>query len=164
MEKIKIGKIVKAVGTKGEVKIYNYSDKLDNYKEGNSIIVERESKTIERSRIQKNMIIVKLKGVDTRNEAEDLKEKNVYIRESELKELPKDTYYLKDLIGLDIVDQDDNKKIGKLNNIIQNSSQDIYEILCNNDKVVLVPAVKEFVKEIDFEKRSIFIKFLEGMK
>ena len=82
VEKIKIGKIVNAVALRGEVKVYHYSDYKERFEELDEILVERnaakkravESYAIERVRYQKDMVILKLKGVDDRNAAEALKE------------------------------------------------------------------------------------------
>ena len=96
MEKIKIGKIVNAVALRGEVKVYHYSDSKERFEELDQVIVERKGKSqvyeIEKVRYQKDMVILKLKGVDDRNAAEALKESDVLITEADLKELPEDEH------------------------------------------------------------------------
>ena len=84
MEKIKIGKIVNVVALRGEVKVYHYSDYKERFEELSEILVEKKNKFTEYSiqgvRYQKNMVILKLKGVDDRNAAELLKESDIYIQ------------------------------------------------------------------------------------
>ena len=107
MERIKIGKIVNAVALRGEVKIYNYSD-LERFEELDTVILanRKQSKEykIENVRYQKNMVIVKFKGVNDRNQAEALKDFEVFITEEDLRELPEDTFYIRDLIGCSVKD------------------------------------------------------------
>ncbi|MBQ1228911.1 MAG: 16S rRNA processing protein RimM, partial [Firmicutes bacterium] len=78
MEKIKIGKIVNVVALRGEVKVYHYSDYKERFEELSVILLEKKNKfteyKIEGVRYQKDMVILKLKGVDDRNAAELLKE------------------------------------------------------------------------------------------
>lgn len=168
MEKIKIGKIVNAVGLKGEVKVYNYSDRRERYEELDRIIVGNKEYSIENVRYQNAMVILKLEGVDDRDGSEALKGKDVYITEEDLVELPEDTYYLRDIIGLDILDFESGEKIGTLADVIQNAAQDIYRIALaeateEGGKEALVPVVSQFVKEVNLEEGYIRIKFIEGM-
>ena len=95
MEKIKIGKIDSAVGLKGEVKIYSYAGSKERYESLARLIVATPGRgrgekeyAIENVRYQKEMVIVKLAGVGDRNQAEALRESEVFITEDDLEELP----------------------------------------------------------------------------
>ncbi len=162
MEKIKIGQIVNVVALKGEVKVYNYSDYKERFEELDYIYVEDKKTNIEKVRYMKETVILKLEGIEDRTAAEALKGKFVYIGEDQLRELPEDTYYIKDLIGLSVIDENENK-IGKLKDIIQNRAQDLYEIELENKNKTLIPAVEEFVLEINLDKKFIKVKLLEGI-
>ena len=70
MEKVLIGKIVNAVGLKGEVKVYNYSDSPEIYATAEAVYVDDELMEVENLRLQKNMVILKLAGIEDRNAAE----------------------------------------------------------------------------------------------
>ena len=108
MEKIKIAKIVNAVGLRGEVKVYNYSDDRERFEDLDEIIVSGKQETVRKIqgvRYQGNMVILKLEGVNDRNAAEALKESDVYITEDDLRELPEDTFYVRDLIGMKVIDE-----------------------------------------------------------
>ena len=109
MEKIKIAKIVNAVGLRGEVKVYNYSDDRERFEDLDEIIVSGKQETVRKIqgvRYQGNMVILKLEGVNDRNAAEALKESDVYITEDDLRELPEDTFYVRDLIGMKVIDEE----------------------------------------------------------
>ena len=167
MEKIKIGKIVNVVGIKGEVKVYHYTDYKERFEELDRIIVSRRKGPDEEYRIEKvrysgEMVVLKLKGVDDRNTAESLKESDVYITEDDLRELPEDTYYLRDLIGMKVIDRGLYGEIGVLKDVIQNAAQDVYVVKRSKGSDVLIPAVKEFISEIDEEQGVIYTSLIPG--
>ncbi len=166
MEKIKIGKIVNAVALRGEVKVYHYSDYKERFEELDSVLLEHKGKYeeygIEGVRYQKEMVILKLKGVSDRNAAEALKERDIYITEADLRELPEDTFYIRDLIGCKALSADDGSEIGEIIDVLQNSAQDIYQIRLANGKETLIPVVAEFVKEVDIEHKTVKIRLIPG--
>lgn len=160
-EKIQIGKIVNAVGLRGEVKVYNYSDQ-GRFDMLDKILVEDKEFEIEKVRYQNNMVILKLEGINDRNAAEELKNKYIYILEKDLPSLPEDTYYIRDLIGMDVVDAE-GSNIGLLCDVIQGTAQDLYEVKLKNGKLGYIPAVQEFVQDIDLENKVITVKLMEGL-
>ena len=174
MEKIKIGKIVNAVALRGEVKVYHYSDYKERFEELEEILVERnaakkhamESYEIEGVRYQKDMAILKLKGVNDRNAAEALKDCDVYITEADLRELPEDTFYIRDLIGCRVVNRSGNteneEEIGVITDVLQNTAQDIYQVKTKEGKEVLIPAVGEFIKEINIDEKTVIVSLIPG--
>ena len=161
-KKIKIGKIVNTVGLKGEVKVYNYSDSIEIYETIESIYVEDRLTVIENVRAQKNMVILKLEGADDRNAAEALRGKELYITEDDLPELPEGQYYVRDLIGMSVTEEDGNL-LGHVTDVLQNTAQDIFEVESENGKKLLIPKVDQFVLDIDAEKREITVRLIEGM-
>lgn len=190
MEKIKIGKIVNAVGLKGEVKVYSYAGENDRFEKLDRIIAGGSQSgsgqegggqsggakradykkpqsdmefEIEKVRYQKNMVILKLRGVDDRNQAEALKDMDVFITEDDLEELPDDTFYVRDLIGCQVVDINDGKKLGVVSDLIQNSAQDIYQIDLAEGGQALIPAVEQFIKNVDIENKTITVSLIPGL-
>ena len=81
-----------------------------------------------------------------------------------LADLDEGEYYIKDLIGLEVFDAKDNSLVGVLDDVIQNTAQDIYLIKTEEGSEILVPAVKELIKDIDVEAGRIYINFIEGMR
>ncbi len=167
MEKIKIGKIVSAQGLKGEVKVYNYSDRPERYEELDEIIVSGgkspdKTMVIEKVRYQGNMVILKLRGIDDRNASESLRDRDVFITEADLKELPEDTFYVRDLIGMKVVDMGQYGEIGVLKDVIQNTAQDVYLVSMKDGRDIMIPAVKDFIKEVDKEERVIKTTLIPG--
>lgn len=162
MEKIVIGKIVNVVGLKGEVKVYNYSDGVDIYENTPEIYVGDRLTEIQRVRTQKNMVILKLRGIDDRDEAEKARGLELYITEADLPELPEGQFYVRDLIGMTVKEEDGNI-LGRVTDVIQNTAQDIFEVEMGNKKRILIPKVDQFVLDIDGCSREITVRLIEGL-
>lgn len=170
MEKIKIGKIVSAVALKGEVKIYHYSDYKERFEELDRIIVRKGTKNIketeyeiENVRYQKDMVIIKLKGIDDRNAAEAMRDSDIFITEADLRELPEDTFYIRDLIGCNVKDSKDDSFVGVIKDVLQTSAQDIYQVELKAGREALIPAVAQFVKGVDIENKTVWINVIPGL-
>ena len=166
MEKIKIGKIVNAVALRGEVKVYSYAGRKERYEELKEILVEDKKGLtpyeIRGVRYQKNIVILKLKGVDDRNAAEALKERDIYITEADLPELPDDTFYVRDLMGCTVLDGRTGGKLGTIKEVLQGAAQDVYVITLPSGKEAMIPAVAEFVKQVDMEARTVTVELIPG--
>ncbi|MCQ2551214.1 MAG: ribosome maturation factor RimM [Clostridia bacterium] len=155
---IKVGKIVNVVGLKGEVKVYGDYESFDGL---DKVYLDEKEYMIENVRCQKDMVILKLETVDDRNAAETLRNKEVFIHE--LRDLPKDTFYIRDLVGLDAIDETTGKIFGKVKDVLTNTAQHIYQIQMTGGREALVPGVKEFIKEINVEKGYVKIMPIPGL-
>lgn len=164
MNSVLIGKIVNIHGIKGEVKIYPYTDDIENLAKTKVIYLDKElkNKYYISCRIQKNMLLVKIKGVDTPEQAEALREKEVYVPRESLKELEKDRYYIEDLLGLEIVDMNENY-IGTLKYIFNTDANDVYEVETNEHGNIYLPAIKQVIKKVDIEHGKIYVEIMEGL-
>ena len=160
--RIKVGKIVSAVGIRGEVKVYPYTDYPHRFEELSGVFADEEWLEPERVRYQKNVVIVKFRGIDDRNAAEALRDRFLRIDRKDLRQLEEDEYFIFDLIGLEAQDTDGNR-IGTVRDVVQNSAQDLYEIEHVNGGRYLVPAVREFVTDIDINRGIMKIKPIEGL-
>ena len=167
MEKIKIGTVVNAVALRGEVKVYHFSDYKERFEELDEVIIERKGKgktyEIEKVRYQKDMVILKLAGVDDRNAAEALKEHDVMITEADLRDLPEDTFYVRDLIGCSVRNAANGAEIGIIRDVLQNSAQDIYVVKTASGKEALIPAVGDFVEDVNIEEKFVTVKLIPGL-
>ncbi len=198
-EKILIAEIVSAIGIKGEVKIKYHSDDVGKFKKFEQVYLSGpngDELTCHISSVREvgGLAAIKIAEVADRNGAESLVGYGIYIDESQLLELPEDTYYVRDLVGLRVVPfaepaepdksdgpresgfsdasdgpirsgiSDASEPIGEITDVIQNTAQDIYVIkLYSGGNDVLVPAVKEFVKEVNVPEKYMIINFIEGM-
>lgn len=159
-DKFEIGKIVNTFGIKGEVKVTPYTDDIEQFKKIKSIYVNNTLMQVQSAKFQKNVVILKLKDVDDMTAAENLRNSIIMIERSK-KKLPENTYYIADLIGLDVY-TDEGTLLGKVKDIYNTGANDIYSIETES-KEVLLPAIKEVIKQIDIENKKIIVHILKGL-
>ncbi len=163
MERILVGKIVNTHGIKGDLKVYPYTDNIKRFSKLKRIYIGEEELAvqIESVKYHKEMALIKLKEFNNINDVLFLKNKLVYIDGVDKVKLLKDNYFIDDLIGCEVFDLEGNS-IGHIKDVLQNSSNDIY-IIEDKNKEYLIPAVKEFIKDININKKKIVIDPIEGM-
>lgn len=152
--RLELGKIVNTFGLKGEIKVYPYVDYISKVKK---VYIKNSLMEIERARYQKNIAIVKLKGIDTIEQAEELKNLSIEMEREDAPTLPNGTYYINDLIGFDVY-TDEGKLLGKLDDIFNTGANDIYQV-----GEILLPAIKEVIKQIDTENKKITVHLIKGL-
>ena len=162
MDTIKLGKITAPQGIKGEVRVYPYTDELTRFSEIEAVLLDGQKRKIQNARYMKNMAVLKLEGVDDRNMAESLRNKELLLAKEDLWEQPEDTYFIDDLVGCDVVSEDGDS-VGTLKNIISRPAQDLYEIERADGSTFLLPAVKEFIKNVDLDNKTIIIHLINGL-
>ncbi|MDR0570561.1 MAG: ribosome maturation factor RimM [Clostridiales Family XIII bacterium] len=162
MSLIAVGKIVTAAGLRGEVKVYPYSGNFERYQESVAVFVGKETRRFKLIRRVKGMAVVALDGVVTREQAEALRGVEIFIDESDLPELPEDAFYVRDLVGCRVTDEE-GAEIGTLSGVIQNTAQDLYEISAPDGKTVLLPAVADFVVSVDVAGKSVVARPPKGL-
>lgn len=165
-EYFEIGQIVNTSGLKGEIKIKPFTDDITKFNDFKTIYVsvkkELKEFKIEKVRFSKNMVFLKLKGIDTIEEAENYR--NLYIKRKRDKDekLEVDTYYIVDLIGCKVC-TDDQKDLGEVIDVFSTGSNDVYVVKDELGKQVLLPAIKEVIKNVDIENKLITVHLMEGL-
>ncbi len=160
---ILIGKVAGPFGIGGEVKITVLTDFPERFDEGRTVRLrpaggaERLAR-IERSRVHKGGLVVKLEGANTRSDAEALREASIVIGRSELAELGQDSYYVFDIIGLKVMSED-GREWGEVTEVLQGGANDVYVTSAG----VCIPALKDVVRSIDLQTREIIIKPVPGL-
>lgn len=165
MDYILIGKIVNIHGIKGEVKIYPYTDDIFNLSKIKEFYLDKELKLrciVSSAKVHKNMLIVKVKHLSDANEALKLKDKDIFIPKESLDKLEEGTYYVFELIGLEVYDIN-NKKIGILNDVQNIGANDVYEILTLDDKKIYLPAIKDVIKKVDIKNGKMIVEIMKGL-
>lgn len=160
-EYLEAGKIVNTHGIKGEVKIMPYTDVPELLCEFDRLFLDRKEIFIERSRVAKNMVIAKLEDIDTPEQAEKLRNKILYMHRDDL-ELDDDTYFIQDLIGVEVKDADTGVVYGKITDVMQTGANDVY-VIKGNSKEYLVPAIADVVVSTDIDSNSMTIRPLDGL-
>lgn len=160
---LETGIIVTTHGIKGEFKINPWCDTPDFITDFKTLYLD-EGKTelvIEKSRVHKNTVLVKAKGIDTPEDAVKLRNKTVYINRDDAN-IDEDAYFIQDLIGLQVIDVDNGKLYGTLCDVTQTGANDVYHLDANG-KLLLVPAIEQVVIEINLEQNKMLIRPLEGL-
>lgn len=162
-EYLEAGKIVTIHGIKGEVKIMPYCDSPELLCEFDRLFLGKNHTeiNIERSRVQKNMVIAKLEGYDTPEDSEKLRNKLLYMHRDDL-ELDEDTYFIQDLIGIEVKDADTGKLYGVIEDVLETGANDVYSIK-GDDRTYLVPAIADVVISTDIEANLMTIRPLDGL-
>ena len=161
-KKILIGRVTKPFGITGEIKIESYSGFYDRFEKLETIYLDNELFTIKNVKHKERMTMLKLKECDSRNDAEALVGKKIYMTEKDLLELSEDEFYVRDLIGMEV--EDGGEIIGKVKDVLTDRPQDLYVVELSDDGNIMIPAVKEFIKEIDTENKKIRVELIEGMR
>ena len=164
-EYIEAGKIVTTHGIKGEVKLYPWCDDPEMFCDMDTIYLDAKgTKAMELTgvRFAKNMPLLKLRGIDTVEEAAKLRDKIVYVHRDDIP-MEEGEYLIQDLMGLQGVDADDGKVYGKLTQVSPTGANDVYHILFADGKERLIPAIPQVVLEVDLEGGVMKIRPLEGL-
>ena len=165
-EYFEIGQIVNTFGIKGFVKIVPFTDDLERFEELESVFVVKQKQLIEMQieevKYHKNLVLVKFKGIEDINMAEKYKGCYIKIKRENARKLPKDTYFIADLIGIDVYDENGNL-LGKVDDIFNNKSHDVYVIKDDLGKQILLPSTKEVIKDVDVENNKIIIHLIDGL-
>lgn len=160
---LECGKIVSAHGVRGEVRVQPWCDSPEYLCKFRTIYLQNGENplTVERARPDKNMVLLKLKGFDTLDDAVTLRGRILYI---DRKDAPADDgYFIQDLIGLSVIDADSGKCWGTLKDVLRTGANDVYEIAGENGKQLLAPAIPDVIIQINIPESVILIRPLKGL-
>ncbi len=162
---LEIGKITNVHGLHGEVKVIPWCDDAAFLCSFETLYLDRGRTPVRilRARVMKHMVVLQLEGCDTREQAEQMRNKVLYMNRDEV-ELEEGTYFIQDLIGLKAVDADTGKVYGTVCDVLQTGANDVYVIADPETKnEYLVPAIPDVVLETSLENRSMTIRPLKGL-
>lgn len=154
---IDVGRIVGVFGLQGHVKVEPITDFPERFKRGAKLWLDGEPRSIVNSHWHKVQVRVRLAGVDFAEQAEALVGKMLQIRDEDRPDLARDEFYVTELVGLDVRDES-GKVVGKVEDVLPGAAQDLIAV-----RGALVPAVKEFVQEVNLEEGWVKIHFIPGM-
>ena len=160
----RIGQIVNTQGLKGEVRVYPYTDDINRFDELEYFYIDKNLNNkyeVERVRYKGNMVIMKIKDIDSIELAEKLKTKNMYIGREQGRELEEGEFFVSDLIGLDVFTVD-GEKVGVLKDVLQHAINYVY-VVSSGEKEYLIPSIEKFVPTIDLDQNKMIIDPIKGM-
>ena len=160
-----IGKVVALFGVRGELKVRLLTDIPNRFAELDAVHVgpDHTRHLIQKVRPYKGeMIVLKLEGIDDANAAELLRNQDLQIPLSELAKLPPDSYYQHDILGLRVFTLA-RLELGKIVDILITGGNDVYVVKATDGSQVLIPAIKDVIKEIDLIHHTMYIDPLTGL-
>ena len=158
---LEAGQIVNTHGVQGEVKIVPWCDSPEFLCQFDVLYIDGQPVRIRSSRIHKGNVLATLEGVSDVNAAMRLKGKKVSIDRTGV-ELPDGRHFLADLMGLEVRDAETGDVLGTIHDILTPPAHEVY-VVRGGGKEYMIPAVDEFVKEIDVDGGFIRVKLIEGM-
>ncbi len=163
---IAIGRVVRAHGIKGEISVAVMTDFPERFGTTEWVYLgseyEAEPYRIVSHRWHKSNVLLTLEGVPDRTTAETLQGLLVQIPVEAVTPLPEGSYYLYQLIGLDIVTTD-GEHLGKLTDVLETKANDVYIVKGPDQKELLLPAIPDVIKEVDLENGRITVNLLDGL-
>lgn len=158
------GKIVGTHGIKGEVRIEPWCDSPEFLCAFKRLYLDENGETYVdvKSRPHKNIVLCKIKGVDTIEAAEKLRGRIIYINRNDIA-LDEGVNFVQDLIGLEVCDADSGIIYGKLTDVLRTGANDVYEITDESGKKYLAPVIDEVVREINVDGGYVKIIPMKGI-
>lgn len=166
VSELQVGVITQTHGIKGEVKVFPMTDDVNRFKKLKKVIMdndrERLNLEIESVKFFKQYVILKFKGFDSINDIEKYKSAKLYIKREQAVPLKKDEYFIADLIDLEVVTEDE-EHFGKIKDVLVTGANDVYIVTREDGTEVLLPAIKECIRNIDMEQGRITVHIMDGL-
>ena len=156
---LEAGKIVSTFGVRGEVKLQPWCDSAEFLRPFKTLYVDGRPMEVAASRVHKDMLIVSFRGVEDVNAAMALKNKVVTFARSDA-QLPQGRYFIADLIGASVVDENGNA-VGTLTEVLDMPAGQVYVVRGETEHSI--PNVPEFILDIDADAGRIRVHLIEGM-
>lgn len=165
-EYLQVGVISNTHGIRGEVKVFPTTDDPARFKKLKNVFLDTGKEylelEIEQVKFFKQFVILKFKGYDTINDVERYKQKSLMVDREHAVKLKKNEYFIADLLGLSVYTENE-QPLGTLTDVLQTGANDVYVVKMEEQKEVLIPAIRECILEVDMETRKMKVHLLEGL-
>ena len=164
---LQIGVITTTHGVRGEVKVFPTTDDPMRFKKLKQVILDTGKEQIELevagARFFKNLVILKFKGIDNINDVERYRQKSLYVTRENAVPLGENEYFIADLIGLKVV-SDEGEELGTLSDVLQTGANDVYVVSKENTPDLLIPAIRDCIRQVDIESGTMQVHLLAGLR
>ena len=162
---LECGKIVSTHGLRGELRVQPWCDGPGFLLEFSSFYLDSgtTSVEVEGARAHKNMLILKLKGVDCIDTGAAMRGKILYIDREDAPPMEEGEHFIQDLLGLRALDADTGREYGRITDVLHTGANDVYELTGEQREKKLVPAIPDVIIEIDLEGGVMRIRPLKGL-
>ena len=165
-EILQVGVITSTHGLRGEVKVFPTTDDAARFRRLKEVILdtgeEKMLLEIQGGKFFKKFVILKLKGIDSIDEAEKYRRKSLFVTRKNAVPLRRDEYFVADLVGLRVID-DMDQELGVLTEVLQTGANDVYVVKMKDGREALIPAIKQCILNVDVEGGLIRVHILEGL-
>lgn len=163
---LQVGIITSTHGVRGEVKVYPTTDDPRRFRRLKEVVLdtgrEKLNLEIEGVKFFKQFVILKFKGLDNINDIEKYRQKSLYVTRENAVRLQRDEYFIADLIGLKVQDED-GTELGTVKDVIETGANDVYEVEMADGRSLLLPAIKQCILNVDVENGMMQVHVLEGL-
>ncbi len=163
----RVGVITSTHGIHGEVKVFPTTDDPARFKKLKKVILDDGKKQldmeVESVKFQKNMVILKFKGIDNINDVEKYRQADLLVTRENAVKLEEGEYFIADLMGLKAT-SDEGEDLGVLTDVLQTGANDVYIFSKEGEADLLIPKIPDCVKEINIEAGTILIHLLPGLR
>ena len=163
---LEIGQIVNTFGIKGMVKVKPFTENVRRFDKLEKVYINNKKSikeySIEEVKYHKDMVLIKFKGIENPEQANLLRESYLIVDKEKEEPLEEGTYYIVDMIGLEVYTEE-GELLGKLEDIFNTGSNDIYVVKNELGEQILLPAISEVIRKIDMENKKIIVHLISGL-
>lgn len=165
-KELRVGIIVKTHGIRGEVKVYPTTDSPERFDDIEKVKVRQGKRVyefrIEKARYQKNLVILKFKGIDNINDVEQYKGAELWIDREDGAELAEGEYYIADIIDMEVFDEN-GVRLGRIRDVLETGANDVYIVEREGMKDLLIPAIRECILDVDIVENVMKVHLMDGL-
>lgn len=165
VEYLTVGIISNTHGVRGELKVIPTTSDISRFDYLKIVWVEKDGRLteyfVDNVRYHKNFVLIKLHGIDTMDEANEFKNCYLKVDRKNARPLDENEFFIVDLLDCDVYEE--NVFLGKVTDVLQTGSNDVYVV--NGDKYgeILIPALEDVVTEVDIKNKKIRVVLPEGL-
>ena len=164
---LQVGIITSTHGVRGEVKVYPTTDDPRRFRRLKEVVLdtgrEKINLEIEGVKFFKQFVILKFKGLDNINDIEKYRQKSLYVTRKNAVRLQRDEYFIADLIGLKVQDED-GTELGTVKDVIETGANDVYVVSKDGAKDLLIPAIHACIQNVDVAAGQMEVHLLPGLR
>lgn len=162
---LEVGQIVNSYGIKGFLKVVPLVDNNNQFKEFEKLYIQENKKyrelKLQEVKFSKNLVLLKVEGIDSIEEALKLKNLYLYAKREDIK-LEEGAYFIVDLIGLEVYTEE-GEFLGILKEVLQPGANDVYVVENKQKEQILLPVISDVVKQINIAEKKVIVHLLNGL-
>ena len=163
---LQVGVITSTHGIRGEVKVFPTTDDPKRFRKLKQVILDTGKEQLEMEiasvKFFKNQVIVKFKGIDDINDVEKYRKAGLFVTRENAVPLAENEYFIADLIGMHVINED-GTFTGTLKDVIETGANDVYVVLCEDGREVLIPAIKDCILSVSIDENIMKVHLLDGL-